>query len=100
MSTTELHASIIALVSLSAGIASKHPDMGLCQLSKLRAMGISEDQINTVIDIARHIRDEAAQKIDAAFDNKSQFDESVDDSDAEPEASNMCCSSTPSPDYS
>ena len=68
MSSTPIHSSIIALVSLSAGIASKHPDMGLCQLDKLRSMGISEDQIDTVVAIARTIRAEAEQKLDAAFD--------------------------------
>lgn len=71
MSTPELHPSIIALVSLSTGIASKHPDMGLRQLDKLRAMGIAESQIATVNEIARHIRDEAAQKLDTAFDAKA-----------------------------
>ena len=43
MSAPELHSSIIALVSLASGIASKHPDMGLCQLEKLRAMGIPDE---------------------------------------------------------
>jgi len=60
MSAPELHSSIIALVSLASGIASKHPDMGLCQLEKLRGMGIPDEQIATVIEIARHIRDKAA----------------------------------------
>jgi len=69
----QLHASIVALVSLSAGIASKHPDMGLCQLDKLQGMGIPQQQIETVIEIARHIRDEAAQKLDQAFDDKAGF---------------------------
>jgi len=71
MTTPELHSSIVALVSLAAGIAAKHPDMGLCQLDKLRAQGIKEEQIATVIEIARHIRDEAAQKLDQAFDDKA-----------------------------
>ncbi len=71
MSVPELHSSIIALVSLASGIASKHPDMGLCQLEKLRDMGIPDEQIATVIEIARHIRDEAAQKLDAAFDERA-----------------------------
>lgn len=39
MSAPELHSSIVALVSLAARIASKHPDLGLCQLEELRAMG-------------------------------------------------------------
>ena len=67
----QLHSSIVAMVSLAAGIAAKHPAMGLCQLQKLRDMGVPEHQIDAVIEIARHIRDEAAQKIDAAFDEKA-----------------------------
>lgn len=63
-----LHSSIVAMVSLAAGIASKHPAMGLCQLQRLRDYGVPEHQIATVIEIARHIRDEAAQKLDALFD--------------------------------
>lgn len=72
MSQAELHPSIIALISLASGIAAKHPDMGLCQLERLRSQGIDENQIQTAIEIARHIRDEAAQKLDAAFDDKAQ----------------------------
>lgn len=67
----QLHSSIIAMVSLASGIASRHPDMGLCQLDKLKAAGIPEHQINAVIEIARHIRDEASQKVDFAFDEKA-----------------------------
>ena len=67
----QLHGSIVAMVSLAAGIAAKHPDMGLCQLKKLREMGVPEHHIGTVIEIARHIRDEAAQKLDALFDEES-----------------------------
>jgi hypothetical protein len=67
----QLHASIVSMVSLAAGIAGKHPDMGLCQLERLRQMGVPQSQIDTVIEIARHIRDEAAQKLDAAFEEKS-----------------------------
>ncbi|MGB3918270.1 hypothetical protein J9253_01035 [Thiothrix litoralis] len=70
MSEPQLHSSIVALVSLASGIASKHPDMGLCQLDKLRQMGVPEAHICSVIEIARHIRDEAAQKLDVAFDAK------------------------------
>jgi hypothetical protein len=67
-----LHSSIVAMVSLAAGIASKHPAMGLCQLQRLRDYGVPEHQIATVIEIARHIRDEAAQKLDAEFDEQSK----------------------------
>ncbi len=89
MTAPELHSSIIALVSLSAGIASKHPDMGLCQIDKLRHAGINETQISTVIEIARHIRDEAAQKLDAVFDAKAYEAEPVSIATVE-----SCCSST------
>ncbi len=63
-----LHSSIVSMVSLAAGIAARHPDMGLCQLRRLRELGIPENQIATVIEVARHIRDEATVKLDAAFD--------------------------------
>lgn len=67
----QLHSSIVAMVSLAAGIASNHPAMGQCQLQRLRDIGIPEHQLDAVIEIARHIRDEAAQKLDAAFDEQS-----------------------------
>ena len=104
MSTPELHSSIIALVSLASGIAAKHPDMGLCQLEKLRGMGIPDEQIASVIEIARHIRDEAAQKLDAAFDEKAGIalpePEKATTGPVMPElkveTGGSCCSSTPS----
>lgn len=64
----ELHPSIVALVSLAANIASNHPKQGLCQVDKLKTYGVAKEQIDTVIEIARHIRDEAAQALDAQFD--------------------------------
>jgi arsenite methyltransferase len=67
----ELHPSIVALAALSANIAANHPKQGLCQLEKLRDMGVPEAQIQTVIDIARHIRDEAASTLDDSFDQKA-----------------------------
>ncbi len=90
-----LHSSIIALISLASGIASKHPDMGLCQLDKLRQMGIAESQIQTVIEIARHIRDEAAQKLDSAFDEKSALENATKE-DKTSSNGQACCSSTSS----
>jgi len=60
----QLHSSIIAMVSLASGIAAKHPDIGQCQLERLRKAGVPEHQIDTVVEIARHIRDEAAQKLE------------------------------------
>jgi hypothetical protein len=68
---SELHSSIVSLVSLAAGIASNHPDMGQCQLERLRKLGVSEEHIAAVIEVARHIRDEAAQKLDEAFNAAS-----------------------------
>lgn len=67
----QLHTSIVSMVSLAAGIAAKHPDMGLCQLERLRDMNVPEHQIQAVIEIARHIRDEASEKLDHAFDDKT-----------------------------
>ena len=64
----QLHSSIVAMISLASAIASRHPDMGLCQLERLRNAGIPEHQIETVIEIARHIRDEASDKVDFASD--------------------------------
>ena len=69
----QLHPSIVAMISLASGIASRHPDMGLCQLERLRSIGIPEHQIDAVIEIDRHIRDEASQKVDATFDEKAQI---------------------------
>lgn len=66
--STDLHPSIVALVSLAANIAANHPKQGLCQVERLKDYGVSREQIDTVIEIARHIRDEAAQQLDASFD--------------------------------
>ena len=96
-SDPQLHSSIVALVSLASGIAAKHPDMGLCQLDKLRHMGIADSQIDTVIEIARHIRDEAAQKLDTAFDEKSGTEASPQAALTKTKTSGQsCCSSTAS----
>ena len=94
----ELHSSIVSLVSLAAGIASNHPAMGQCQLERLRNMGVSEEQIAAVIEIARHIRDEAAEKLDAAFDAASYPAQSSEREEAPAESSEgaSCCSTTAS----
>lgn len=67
-----LHPSIVAMVSLAANIAANHPKKGLCQIERLRAYGITEEQIDMVVDIARHLRDEAGQMLDAAFDEEAK----------------------------
>ncbi len=64
----ELHPSIVALVSLAANIACNHPKQGLCQVGRLKEYGVAREQIDAVIEIARHIRDEASQQLDAQFD--------------------------------
>ncbi len=88
----QLHSSIVAMISLASGIASKHPDMGLCQLERLREAGIPEHQIDAVIEIARHIRDEATQKVDAAFNEKSRMAATVTESVIE---ESCACTATP-----
>jgi len=92
----QLHSSIVALISLASGIAAKHPDMGLCQLDKLRHMGIPDSQIDTVIEIARHIRDEAAQKLDYAFDEKAGAGSIAAATNETEESGQACCSTTAS----
>lgn len=68
MSEAPLHPSIVALVSLAANIAANHPKQGLCQVDRLKAMGVSQAHIDTVVEIARHIRDEAGEKLDYSYD--------------------------------
>ena len=98
--STDLHPSIVALVSLAANVASNHPGQGLCQIERLKSYGVSREQIDTVIEIARHIRDETAQKLDARFDEAyaAHFPErAVDRLAAIPVAEGgACCTPTPS----
>lgn len=68
MRNAELHPSIVALVSLAANVAANHPGQGLCQLDKLKQYGVSAAQIDLVVEIARHIRDEVGAKLDERFD--------------------------------
>ncbi len=94
----QLHSSIVSMISLAAGIAARHPDMGLCQLRRLRELGIPENQIATVIEVARHIRDEAAEKLDAAFDAEAFPSDTgccASDGDDVPVAES-CCGTTAS----
>lgn len=66
----DLHPSIVALVSLAANIAANHPKQGLCQVERLLQYGVSRDHIDQAIEIARHIRDEAADSLDVKFDEE------------------------------
>lgn len=97
--SSDLHPSIVALVSLAANIAAHHPKQGLCQVERLKEYGVSKAQIDTVIEIARHIRDEAAQELDASFDEvyAAHFPRAANKlaTIAVTEAS-VCCTPTPS----
>lgn len=68
-----LHPSIIAMVSLAANIAANHPKKGLCQIERLRGYGVTDAQIDMVVDIARHLRDEAGQMLDAQFNDEAKL---------------------------
>lgn len=91
MSEVTLHPSIVALVSLAANIAANHPKQGLCQVDKLKSYGVAKEQIDLVIEIARHIRDEAAQMLDARFDEAY-----AGTAPAAPEPAATCCTPTQS----
>ena len=87
----QLHSSIVTMISLASSIAANHPAMGQCQLGRLRKAGIPEHQITAVIEIARHIRNEATEKLDFAFD------EAADETASKPAVSDSCgCTPTPS----
>jgi len=96
MSEPQLHSNIVAMVSLASGIAANHPAMGQCQLERLRHAGIPEHQIAAVIEIARHIRDEAIEKLDFAFDEAAGGNAAVEPDEGEtcgctPTASGQSC---------
>ena len=95
ISQSPLHSSIVAMISLASGIASRHPDMGLCQLERLRCAGVPEHQINSVIEIARHIRDEASQKLDATFNEKAIIAKKAMITEKATETSDCCGSAAP-----
>jgi len=97
--STDLHPSIVALVSLAANVASNHPGQGLCQIERLKGYGVSREQIDAVIEIARHIRDETAQKLDAKFDEAyaAHYPRAADKLAGIAVAeSGACCTPTPS----
>ncbi|RMG53490.1 MAG: hypothetical protein D6717_11050 [Gammaproteobacteria bacterium] len=90
-----LHGAIVSMVSLAAGIASNHPRMGLCQVERLVGLGIPRHQIEAVIEIARHIRDEASEQLDARFNEAWQELAPVEEggccSGSEESATSSCC---------
>ena len=93
--SAELHPSIVALVSLAANIAANHPKQGLCQVDKLKEYGVSPEQIDTVVEIARHIRDEAALSLDASFDEARHKKSAKARLSAIPVREGSCCTPTP-----
>jgi hypothetical protein len=93
--SAELHPSIVALVSLAANIAANHPKQGLCQMDKLKHYGVAQEQIDAVVEIARHIRDEAGQMLDFSFDEacrKEVANATLSDIGI---AQGACCTPTP-----
>ena len=68
MSDCPIDRETMAMVSLAANIAADHSKKGLCQLERLRSYGVPQEQIDIVVDIARHLRDEAGQMLDHEFD--------------------------------
>lgn len=95
MSGCALDRVTLAMVSLAANIAANHPKKGLCQLERLRSYGVPEEQIALVVDIARHLRDEAGQMLDHEFEAAAapaQAPASLDI--ASPDGDACCCSPT------
>lgn len=84
--------AILAMVSLAANIAANHPKKGICQLERLRSMGVPEAQIDIVVDIARHLRDEAGQLVDSEFD--AAFAPGAKAPAAAAETGGACCAPT------
>ncbi|MDQ1362574.1 MAG: hypothetical protein QG652_434 [Pseudomonadota bacterium] len=91
MTDSALHPSIVALVSLAANIASNHPRQGLCQVDILKKYGVAQAQIDAVVEIARHIRDEAAESLDTRFDEACRQENA---SASLPAAGDACCTPT------
>jgi hypothetical protein len=96
MTGTDLHPSIVALVSLAANIAANHPKQGLCQIGKLKQYGVAQEQIDAVIEIARHIRNEAGESLDASFDEAYRKECAKVKLSAISVAAGACCTPTPS----
>ena len=95
----QLHSSIVTMASLASGVASNHPAMGECQLERLRKAGIPQHQIDAVIEIARHIRDEAGQELNTVFNECATSKiklETENEKQLSDNAKSNCCTSTAS----
>jgi len=91
MNDNTLHPSIVAMVSLAANIAANHPKNGLCQVDKLKQMGVSQQHIDAVVEIARHLRNEAGEIMDYSFDQSIKNKQADEQIPAE-----ACCATTAS----
>jgi hypothetical protein len=89
----ELHPSIVALATLAAGVAVGHPTQPRCQLNRLREMGIPESQIATVVELARHVHDEADGRADEDLNAALGAGEASEKA----ETAGGCCGSEPQP---
>lgn len=58
----------LALITLSAQVAAQHPGHGKCQLDRLKTLGVAQEDVETVLEIARHIREEVTTRFDEALD--------------------------------
>jgi hypothetical protein len=87
-----LDPSVLAMVSLAANIAANHPKKGICQFERLRSLGVPQAQIDMVVDIARHLRDEAGQMADSELN--AAFDTAVNAAVAGVANESMCCTPT------
>lgn len=94
--SAELHPSIVALVSLAANIAANHPKQGLCQVDKLKSYGVAQAQIDAVVEIARHIRDESGNMLDTSFDEACRKEKANAILSAIGVAQSACCTPTAS----
>jgi len=56
---------------------------------------VAQAQIDAVVEIARHIRDEAAQSLDASFDEACRRENAKASSSAIRIAQAACCTPTP-----
>lgn len=74
MSDCPIDRVTLAMVSLAANIAANHPKKGLCQMGRLQSYGVPQEQIDIVVDIARHLRNEAGQMLDHEFDTAASGD--------------------------
>ena len=88
----DLPPTVLAMVALAAYIAANHPKKGLCQLASLRSLGVPEAHIDMVVDIARHLRDEAGQITDSEFN--AAFAPATKAGESAAASAGSCCTPT------